>query len=70
MLYLYRKGYEEFIQTQMENTDYMGVDFRITDEYWNIGREVMERRPIDWKKLFNVDLYMVFSMLVRLFRGH
>ncbi|WP_338450561.1 galactosyltransferase-related protein [Niallia oryzisoli] len=58
----YRKGYEEFIQSQMENTDYMGVNFRITDKYWHIGKEVMN--DVDrWKKLFNVEpLYGVFNV--------
>jgi hypothetical protein len=57
-----KKGYEEFIQTEMEDTDYMAVKLRIPEENWYIGQEL--NKDIDrWKKLFNVNpFYGVFNV--------
>lgn len=58
----FRKGYEEFIQTEMMDTDYMGVKFRIPHKDWNIGRE-LKKDIKRWKKIFNVKpLYGVFNV--------
>lgn len=57
-----KKGYEEFIQNEMKDTDYMGVDFRIPSKDWYIGRE-LKKDVNRWKKLFNINpLYGVFNV--------
>ncbi|MEH7119633.1 galactosyltransferase-related protein [Neobacillus vireti] len=48
-----KSGYEEFIQNQMKDTDYMGVDHRVTANDWHIGKEVWKDQD-RWKKLFNM----------------
>ncbi len=57
-----RKGYEEFIQTEMVDTDYMAVRLRIPDENWYVGKEL--KKDIDrWKELFNVNpFYGIFNV--------
>jgi hypothetical protein len=57
-----KKGYEEFIQSEMKDTDYMAVKLRIPKENWYIGNEL--KKDIDrWKKLFNVKpFYGVFNV--------
>ncbi|MFJ8255998.1 galactosyltransferase-related protein [Peribacillus asahii] len=57
-----KKGYEEFIQTEMKDSDYMGVKLRIPSEDWFIGKEL--KKDINrWRKLFNVKpLYGVFNV--------
>ena len=57
-----KKGYEEFIQTEMKDTDYMGVLLRIPEDDWYIGEEL--KKDINrWKKLFNVNpFYGVFNV--------
>ncbi|MBT2655824.1 glycosyltransferase [Bacillus sp. ISL-18] len=57
-----KKGYEEFIQTEMEDTDYMAVLLRIPEDDWYIGNEL--KKDIDrWKKFFNVKpFYGVFNV--------
>ncbi len=58
----FKKGYEKFVQTQMEDTDYMAVMLRIPEEDWYIGNEL--KKDLDrWKKLFNVQpFYGVFNV--------
>ncbi|KIL45199.1 galactosyltransferase-related protein [Jeotgalibacillus soli] len=58
----FRKGYEEFIEEQMKNTDYMAVSLRKPEEDWYIGKEM--KKDIDtWKQLFSVDpLYGIFNV--------
>ncbi|MCT8140355.1 hypothetical protein H1D32_23235 [Anaerobacillus sp. CMMVII] len=34
----FRKGYEEFIEEQMKDADYMGVKLRIPDKNWTCGK--------------------------------
>jgi hypothetical protein len=57
-----RKGYEKFVQEQMQDTDYMAVSLRIPEEDWYIGIEM--RKDIDrWRQLFCVDpLYGIFNV--------
>lgn len=57
-----RKGYEEFIQTEMVDTDYMAVNLRIAEEDWPIGKEL--KKDIDrWKELFIVNpFYGIFNV--------
>ena len=57
-----KKGYEEFVQTEMEDTDYMAVKLRIPGEQWYIGQEL--KKDIDrWQKIFNVNpFYGVFNV--------
>ncbi|MEH7096961.1 galactosyltransferase-related protein [Neobacillus vireti] len=57
-----KKGYEEFIQTEMKDTDYMAVLLRIPEENWYIGNEL--QKDIErWKKFFNVNpFYGVFNV--------
>jgi hypothetical protein len=50
------KGYEEFIQTQMKDADYMGVKLRIPEEDWYIGNELKKDKS-RWKQLFNLKPY-------------
>ncbi|WP_284036274.1 galactosyltransferase-related protein [Neobacillus sp. 114] len=57
-----RKGYEEFVQKEMKDTDYMAVKLRIPKSGWYIGKEL--KKDINrWKKLFNVNpFYGVFNV--------
>jgi hypothetical protein len=51
-----KKGYEDFIQTQMKDTDYMGVMLRVPEEDWYIGNELKKDKN-RWKALFNLNPY-------------
>ena len=51
-----KKGYEKFIQTQMKDTDYMGVLLRVPEDDWYIGKELMKDKD-RWKALFNLKPY-------------
>lgn len=58
----YRKGYEEFIQTEMKDTDYMAVLLRIPELDWFIGKE-LQKDNNRWKELFNLNpFYGVFNV--------
>jgi hypothetical protein len=53
----FRKGYEEFIQSEMKDTDYMAVNLRTPEPNWFVGREL--RKDIhSWGKLFNVNNFL------------
>ncbi|WP_227937344.1 glycosyltransferase family 2 protein [Alkalihalobacillus deserti] len=57
-----RKGYEEFIEEQMKDTDYMAVRLRIPEDDWYIGNE-LKKDITRWKKLFSVTpFYGVFNV--------
>ncbi|WP_066071263.1 glycosyltransferase family 2 protein [Neobacillus soli] len=57
-----RNGYEQFIQREMNDTDYMAVKLRIPEKDWYIGNEL--KKDINrWKSLFNVDpFYGIFNV--------
>jgi hypothetical protein len=57
-----KKGYEEFIQTQMKDADYMAVKLRIPEEDWYIGEE-LKKDSKRWKAIFNLKpFYGVFNV--------
>lgn len=57
-----RKGYEEFIQNEMKDTDYMAVKLRIPEEDWYIGNE-LKKDIHRWEKLFNLHpFYGIFNV--------
>jgi hypothetical protein len=63
----FRKGYEDFIEEQMINTDYMAVDLRIPEDYWILGYQL--RKEIHrWKQLFNVDPFLGIFNVGQVFR--
>jgi hypothetical protein len=51
-----KNGYEEFIQTQMKDTDYMAIKLRVPEEDWYIGKELKKDKN-RWKALFNLKPY-------------
>ncbi|MFZ7944747.1 galactosyltransferase-related protein [Neobacillus sp. 19] len=58
----FRKGYEEFIEKQMRDTDYMAVKLRIPEEDWYIGDE-LKKDLYRWERLFNVNpFYGIFNV--------
>ncbi|MBM7656473.1 galactosyltransferase-related protein [Neobacillus cucumis] len=57
-----KKGYEEFIQSEMQDTDYMAVYLRVPEKDWYIGKE-LKKDVNRWKAIFNVDpFYGVFNV--------
>ncbi|MFF2448550.1 galactosyltransferase-related protein [Neobacillus sp. NPDC058068] len=57
-----REGFENFLHTQMMNTDYMAVKLRIPEEDWYIGNELMKEKS-RWKQLFNIyPFYGIFNV--------
>lgn len=57
-----REGYEDFVQTQMVNTDYMAVKLRIPEKDWYIGNELMKEKS-RWNQLFNINpFYGIFNV--------
>jgi hypothetical protein len=58
----FRHGYEEFVQREMQDTDYMAVSLRIPEDDWYIGIEM--RKDLErWNQLFNTDpLYGIFNV--------
>ncbi|MFK9094063.1 galactosyltransferase-related protein [Bacillus salipaludis] len=58
----FRKGYEDFIEKQMGDTDYMAVKLRIPEEDWYIGNE-LKKDLNRWQSLFNVSpFYGIFNV--------
>ncbi|MFC0559387.1 glycosyltransferase family 2 protein [Halalkalibacter alkalisediminis] len=58
----FRKGYEEFLHEQMNETDYMAVKLRIPEDDWYIGNE-LKKDIKRWRKLFSVTpFYGVFNV--------
>jgi len=57
-----KRGYEDFIEKQMRDTDYMAVKLRIPEEDWYIGNE-LKKDLNRWKNLFNVNpFYGIFNV--------
>ena len=57
-----RKGYEDFVNKQMEDADYMGVDLRIAEETYFCGKQ-LKTEAYKWDQLFDLQqLYGVFNV--------
>jgi hypothetical protein len=52
-----KKGYEEFIATEMEGFDYMAAYFKKPDWYWYPG-QTMNNEWKSWQPIFNTKYYM------------
>lgn len=51
-----KKGYEEFINAEMEGYDYMAAHFRVADPNWYPG-QTMNREWSTWQPVFNTKYF-------------
>ncbi|RXI98197.1 hypothetical protein DS745_17825 [Anaerobacillus alkaliphilus] len=58
----FRKGFEEFIEEQMQDADYMAVKLRIPDKNWTCGKSFIKEKDT-WKPFFSVSSFLgVFNV--------
>jgi hypothetical protein len=59
---LFRKGYEEFIEEEMQDVDYMGVKLRIPDQNWTCGKS-FKKDAHRWEPFFPTTSFLgVFNV--------